>query len=113
VTTLRPELGDLLDELLRRPESALSLDSIGDAIGTRAVTSDEIGALFDALEAAGRSIAPPPTSARQSLIGVLGSARQLKQELGRSPTSLEIAARSGLSTDDVRLALLFARILQR
>ena len=111
--TLRPELRVILDALLQRRERALSLDTVAEAIGARAVTPDEIGELLDALESAGCSIALEKTSARASLSGVLGSARELKQELGRSPTSHEIAARSGLSLESVRLALLFARVLQR
>jgi len=111
--TLRPELAQVLDDLLRRPERSLSLDSIGDAIGALFVTPDEIGAILDALEGAGRSIAVEQSSARQSLAGVLGAARELSRELGRKPTALEIAERSGLSLDAVRTALLFARVLQR
>ena len=111
--TLRAELREVLDELLRRPEQSFTLDGIAEAIGTRAVTADEIGQLLDALEGAGRGVALERTRARESLCAVLGSARELMRELGRSPTSTEIAERSGLSSDAVRLALLFARILQR
>jgi hypothetical protein len=111
--TLRPELRVILDALVQRQEPALSLDAVAEAIGARAVTPDEIGELIDALESAGKSVALDKTSARESLAGVLGSARELKRQLGRSPTSHEIAARSGLSLDAVRLALLFARVLQR
>jgi hypothetical protein len=111
--TLRTELRAVLGELLRRPEREISLDTIVEALGTRAVTADEIGELLDELESAGRSIGSEQTSARQSLVAVLGSARTLRDKLGRSPTSHEIAEHSGLSPDAVRLALLFARILQR
>jgi hypothetical protein len=111
--TLRPELRVILDALLERRERALSLNTVAEAIGARAVTHDEIGELLDALESAGHSISLDKTSARESLASVLGSARALRRELGRSPTSDEIAVRSGLSLDAVRLALLYARVLQR
>ncbi len=110
---LREPLQEVVDALLLRPESALSLDVIADAIGAMAITSDEIGLILDELEARGRTVAEGPVAARQSLTRVLASARKLKAALGRSPTSSEIAADSGLSAADVRLALLFARMLQR
>ena len=111
--TLKPELAQVLSELLARPERTHSLDGVADAIGTLLVTADEIGELLDALESAGHSVAPVTTSARESLTVVLGGARKLKSDLGRNPTSLELAAHTGLSPDAVRLALLYARILQR
>jgi len=111
--SLRAELQAVVDTLSKRPERELSLDSICDVVGAMAITSDEIGLIFDALEASGKSIAQSPVTARESLRQVLQSARSLKQELGRNPTSAEIAARSGLDLDSVRLGLLYAALLQR
>ncbi len=111
--SLRAPLQQVVDELLRRPERALSLDVIADAIGAMVITSDEIGLILDELEASGRAIAEGPIAARESLTKVLHSARRLKNVLGRSPNSSEIAADSGLSVEAVRLALLFAQMLQR
>jgi hypothetical protein len=111
--SLRAELRAVVDGLLGRPEQAIPLDVICDAIGVMAITSEEIGLVLDALEAEGRSVAENPTSAKESLVTVLRSARELKQKLGRSPTSREIADASGLSEESVRLGLLFATLLQR
>ncbi len=111
--SLRVELQTVVDALLKRPEQALPLDAICDAIGVMAITSEEIGLVLDELEARGRTVAESPTGARESLMTVLRSARELKQTLGRSPTSREIAAHSGLSEESVRLGLLFATLLQR
>jgi hypothetical protein len=111
--SLRAELRAVVDELLRRPEQALPLDVICEAIGVMAITSEEIGLVLDELEAEGRSVMESPTSAKESLMTVLRSARELKQKLGRSPTSREIAEHSGLGEESVRLGLLFATLLQR
>ena len=110
---LRAELRAVVDELLQRPEPALPLDAICEAIGAMAITSEEIGLVLDELDAAGRSVAENPTTAKESLMTVLRSARELKQALGRSPSSREIAEHSGLSEESVRLGLLFASLLQR
>jgi hypothetical protein len=110
---LRAELRAVVDALLERPEQALPLDVICDAIGAMAITSEEIGFVLDELEARGRNVAESPTGAKESLMAVLRAARELKQELGRSPTSREIAEHSGQSEESVRLGLLFATLLQR
>jgi DNA-directed RNA polymerase sigma subunit (sigma70/sigma32) len=44
---------------------------------------------------------------------VVATARALSVELGRRPSVAEIAARSGLTEDDVRHALSLARVMQR
>jgi hypothetical protein len=110
---LRAELRAVVEELLRRPEQALALDVVCEAIGVMAITSEEIGLVLDELEVRGRSVAESPATAKESLKAVLRSARALKQTLGRSPTSREIAEHSGLAEESVRLGLLFATLLQR
>lgn len=110
---LRAELQAIVDELLKSSEPTLGLDAISEAIGVVAITSEEIGLIFDALEAEGRSVTESPTGAKESLVLVLRSARALKLELGRSPTSREIAEHAGLHEDSVRLGLAFAAFLQR
>ncbi len=50
-----------------------------------AITSEEIGLVLDELEAEGRSVMESPTSAKESLMTVLRSARELKQKLGLQP----------------------------
>jgi len=110
---LRPALRKIVDELLSRPTPALSLDEIAEAIGAIEISSDEIEAIFVELENAERRVLEAPVSAKESLGRVLRSARALQAELQRSPSATEIAEHSGLSQSSVRLALLFARTLQR
>lgn len=110
---LRPELRRIVDQLLSRPTLALGLDEIAEAIGATEISSAEIEAIFVELEAAERRVLEAPVSAKESLSRVLSAARALRERLGRSPSSSEIAAHAGLSADSVRLALLFARTLQR
>jgi hypothetical protein len=110
---LRAELQRIVDQLSNRPTRALTLDEIGETIDAIEISSDEIDAIFVELERAGISVLEAPVSAKESLGRVLASARALRAELGRSASASEIAAHSGLSPSSVRLALLFARTLQR
>jgi hypothetical protein len=92
----------------------VSLDEIAEVIGAAAVTPPDIEALIEALEHAGSSVGEEAKdSARALLAMVLGAARELRASLGRSPTTAEIAAHSGLSPSQVKSALLFAQVLQR
>ena len=111
---LRPELMAVARALLALEAPVLSLDDVGEALGTLRVTQDEIDALFSWLEAQGRAIGDPVgRGAAELLADVLGTARTLRAELGRAPQPREIAERSSLSLAAVQRALWFARILQR
>jgi hypothetical protein len=110
---LRPELQAVVRGLLKRPGTTLSLDEVAEAIGDLLVSSDEIDELLSEIEKKRSVDAEPPVGARESLGRVLDSARALKQKLGRAPAPSEIAQHSGLSAASVRLALLYARTLQR
>lgn len=111
---LRPELKTIAEKLLHLPVAALSLDHVAEAIGTLRVTPDEIGELFDALEAQGRRVDDVQGPGAAELLGqVLSTARLLRAELGRAPQPREIAERSQLPLELVRRGLWFARILQR
>lgn len=113
---MRPPVREALELLLAAsaPGAELTLDAVGDALGDRPVTPEEIGWLLDELEAAGRRVGDAPgVGAVAALGGVLVSARALRDELGRSARVDEIAARSGLSEGEVRRALLFARVMGR
>jgi hypothetical protein len=111
---LRPELLHVAQSLTSRAAKALTLDEIAEALGTLAVSADEIDALFSWLEAQGKTVGEPSgLGAAAALRDVLAVARALRSELGRPPHPREIAERSTLSIEVVQRALLFARILQR
>ena len=113
---MRKELQAVVDALLLASERSktVTLDAIGEAIGTKAVGTPEVDAIVTALEARGRRILAPEGQRGESYLrDVIAAARALKNELGRTPTPAEIAARSGLDERDVRHALELAKIMQR
>ncbi|HET7539824.1 MAG TPA: hypothetical protein VFK05_08125 [Polyangiaceae bacterium] len=95
------------------PSSSISLDEVADAIGALPVTMPEIEAIFDALEAAGHSVAAESKNPPAALAQVLSTVRSFTAISGRKPSLAEIAQHSGLSLGDVRFALLYARVLVR
>jgi hypothetical protein len=113
---LRAELQRVLAELLASSESTgqIELDRIGDALGTVAVSTDEIDALFKALEASGRRVVAPPGGGGEArLKRVIDAARALKQASARRPTLSEVATHAQLTRDEVLGALFLLRIMQR
>jgi len=113
---LRAELQAIVDTLLAASESSseIHLDAVGEAIGTRAISTPEIEAIIDALEGAGRKLVGPAGGAGEDrLKTVITTARTLGPELGRKPTVAEIAGRAGLSEDEVRHALFLVKVMQR
>ena len=109
---LRTELELIVAELSIAAE--VSLDAIGEAIGTRAVSQAEIDDMIAALEARGvRVVGPEGGGGEERLRVVVTTARALRGELGRSPKPAEIAARSGLIEDEVRRALALVQVMQR
>lgn len=113
---MRAELQAIVDALLEASTDAreVTLDAMGEAIGARAITSEEIDAMISALEAAGRKVvAPAGGTGEARLKEVVAAARALGPELGRKPTVAEIAARSGLSAADVHHALALLKVMQR
>jgi hypothetical protein len=108
------DLPSLVIELLAQHGPVIDLDAIGDAIGDRAASMEEIDRLIDALEGAGRQVGVPETGLpSEKLVRVVQSARTLRVSLGRLPTPSEIAAHAALDTAAVRTALLLVRVLQR
>ena len=92
----------------------ISIDVIGDAIGVRAVSVQEVDAIVQALEDAGRTVVGAgELRGEESLRAVLGSIRSLTGALGRKPSQAEIAEHAGLSIEQVRHALFLVRIMQR
>lgn len=113
---LRSDLRTIVDRLVAASASTreVPLDALGTAIGTLAVSYTEIDAMISALEARGRQvIAPSSGRGEANLASVLTAARSLSAELGRRPSTREIALRAGLSADQVKHALMLARIMQR
>jgi hypothetical protein len=99
------------------PEGAVvPLDAVGDAVGTQAVTPDDIEKIFAGLERIGRTVgAPEGGRGEASLKKVVGAARELRAEAaaGAKPTVAQIAERSGLTETDVRMSLALLRVMQR
>jgi hypothetical protein len=105
----------ILHVLLQETISAevVSLDRVAEAIGAAAVTMQEIEAILDGLEAAGRRVEAELKGPPAALAQVLKAARSFSAVSGRRPTLPEIAQHSGLSVGEVRFALLYARVLVR
>lgn len=92
----------------------IELDAIGEAIGARTISAEEIDALLATIEQRGRRIASAQTGRGEaSLKSVLDAARVLKAELGRAPRADEIAARAGIGLAQVQHALALAKVMQR
>jgi hypothetical protein len=116
VIPLRDELQAIVLELLAGSErtGAISLDTLGDAIGTRAVSQAEIDAMLTQLEDAGRRVVGADDMRGEAHLKiVLATARAYSSEFGRRPKLAELAVRSGLSIEQVRHALTLAKIMQR
>lgn len=93
--------------------SPITLEEVAEAIGAAPVTMPEIEAIFTALEAAGHAVAAEPKDPPAVLAQVLATVRSFSAISGRKPTLPEIVQHSGLSSSDVRFALLYARVLVR
>jgi hypothetical protein len=112
-TPHRSPVPGIVSELLATHGELISLDDVAEAIGAAAVTFEDIEAVFDALEAAGRRVESEPRDPPAALAKVLGAVRSFSAMSGRRPTLPEIAEHSGLSVGEVRFALLYARVLVR
>ena len=113
---MKPELQAVLDALLAESKttSEVSLDALGEALGTHAISTDDVDEIMQALENAGRKvIGPEGGGGEDRLKVVVTTARALVAELGRKPRVEEIAQRSGLSVDEVRQALALSQVMQR
>jgi hypothetical protein len=112
VSDVRPEviraLADLLEAASQGP---LDIDRFATIVGVSALDGDEIDGLFADLEARGHVVTAPEGGATGRLKQVLGAARELRTQLGRTPRAAEIAAHAGLTEADVHIALSFSRTL--
>jgi hypothetical protein len=103
----------IIAQLLADSAQVVALDAVAEAIGAAAVTMQDIEAIFDGLEAAGRAIEAERRDPPAALKQVLATVRSFSAISGRRPTVSEIAQHSGLSIADVRFAMLYARVLVR
>jgi hypothetical protein len=113
---LRSELASVLRSLLAASEATrrVELDAIGAALGSRAVSTDDIDALMRELEAHGREIvAPTGGGAEQHLVRVVAAARKLKSTRARRPTLSEVAEEAQLTSEQALVALALLRVMQR
>jgi hypothetical protein len=113
---VRSELQRIVDDLVSRTKEGdeIDLDTIGEAIGSRLITQDDIARVLTAIEERGRKIrSPQGGEGEATLKRVLSSARVLKDALGRSPRADEIAKHAGLELEKVRHALELSKIIQR
>lgn len=105
-----------LTQLLASSEQnrAVSLDDIGEALGSAAVSVTDIEQLFTALESAGRTITEPGgLGAEAKLKAVVTAVRALRAEGGGRPTLTTVAQRAGLGIPDVLSALHLLQVMQR
>jgi hypothetical protein len=110
---LRPELVAVVESVVASGASRISLDALSEAIGAMAIALEEIELLISEIESRGITVGDDAPPAMTHLPQVLGAARTLRAEFGRTPTSSEIAERSGLRVEEVRVALFAVTILQR
>lgn len=113
---MKPEVRAALEMLLEGSAASgeVSLDQMGDALGTHSISTDDVDEIMMALEKAGRRVVGPEGGGGEDRLRiVVTTARALVAELGRKPKVEEIAARSGLSADEVRQALALSQVMQR
>lgn len=109
-------LRTVLEALIAQGEASgeVSLDAVGDAIGTRMASAADVEALVTALEAKGIHVVAEAEAVGEANLGrVLEAARALRAELGRAPNVRELAGATGLDEPHVRHALGLARVMQR
>ncbi|MFW5740680.1 MAG: hypothetical protein ACOC1F_09985 [Myxococcota bacterium] len=112
---LRSQLQSVLDELLAHsaPGAVVSLDAIGQALGTMSVSIDEIDALLTGLESAGRRVGGADRAdPKADLRSVMAAAHAMRSE-GEAPTVEKLARRAGIAEERVRTALRLGQIMGR
>jgi hypothetical protein len=110
---MRELLERIVSDLLARETHEISLDDVGEAIGSELVSQAEIEELLQRLESSGRRVGTVTPAIREHLKVVLDVARELGRGRGAAPNVNEVAEKSGLSAGEVRAALLYASVLSR
>jgi hypothetical protein len=111
-----PQLEKVAEDLLAgtREGERVSIDRIGDALGSLAAGSSEVEWIFARLEAAGRIVgADQGGRGEANLRVVLAEARAYRQREGKIPTRRDLATATGLTEKDVTYALALAKVMQR
>lgn len=112
---MRAALLKVVEALIARTPAgaSLTIDQVGDAIGTRAASPPEIDEMIDLLEKSGRHVQSPEGQRGEThLKKVIAAARELRAA-GVAPRAEEIATRTGLTRDEVEHALALVRVMQR
>ena len=109
------ELHAIINELLseRAEGEEISLDRIGEALGTMAVTVDEIEVIVSALESAGRSVAGGVEGDPKEDLRVVVQAVHALRVRGKTPTVAQLSSATGLSEARVRTALRLGQVIGR
>lgn len=111
--TLRPDLDacvqQLLAELTAAGELEVGLNRVASALGTLAVSAQEIDAVFARLEARGIKIAAQRELELLPLLKRVVAAAKLRRERGIEIDTRSLADELGVPEHSVRAALLLAR----
>lgn len=113
---LRSDIEPVLTQLLTASQTTgkIELDAIGHALGTLAVSTDDIDALLTQLETRGREIISPSGGGTEKHLKlVVAAARTLKTTRARRPTLSEVATQAGLTPQQALVALALLRVMQR
>lgn len=110
---LRPELAQVVEDLLDAHEGELELDHVSAAIGDRPVTPPEIDEILRRLEQAGRRIGGAnDLDMQHTLMQVIAASKEMRRE-GHTVNSASIARRLGAAESTVRTALMYAQTLAK
>jgi len=105
----------IVDRLLAAtvPGDEITLDAIGEGIGTAPISYEQIGAVIDALERADRAIAEPGVDITHALKQVLSAARTAQERGAPTPSVQELERLTGFDRATILTALRFGDTLRR
>jgi SOS response regulatory protein OraA/RecX len=99
-------------KLLATGARTFTLDEVGEALGERAVGSEEVETLLQRLESEGAQVDSAVSDSLAPLLQkVIRYARELRAQ-GHAPNPRLIAERGGLSMREVRVALLYFDVIK-
>lgn len=107
-------MSEVIGRLERLPGTTVDLDQIAVALGGRAASQEDIEAIFDGLEAAGKNVEDTPNPERvMSAVAIVKRSVALAKRLGRPPSLAETAAAADVTKDEALFAILFAISLNK